>query len=61
MTRFLHQRLARLESRARALAIGAAVIVCGTRDEVEAQEREASRQGRMPTSDPILRVIIAAA
>lgn len=56
----LKHRLARLENRARALVNGAAAIFCGTRDVVEAQEREASRQGRMPTGSPILRVIIAA-
>ncbi len=58
MTRFLHQRLARLENRAKALSIGAALIFCGTRADVEEQERQAARDGRMPGTCPILRVIL---
>ncbi|HEV2555243.1 MAG TPA: hypothetical protein VGV17_15925 [Bosea sp. (in: a-proteobacteria)] len=60
MTRFLHQRLARLENRAKPLSIGAALILCGTRADVEEQERQAARDGRMVGAGPILRVILGA-
>lgn len=60
MTRFPHHRLARLESRARALIIGGALIFCGTKAEIEQQEREAARNGRMAGAGPILRVILRA-
>lgn len=60
MTRFLHHRLSRLENRAKAMSIGAALIFCGTRAEVEEQERQAARDGRMAGAGPILRVILGA-
>ena len=60
MTRFLHQRLARLEIKAKALSVGAALIFCGTEDEVEQQERAAVREGRMTGAGPILRIILCA-
>lgn len=60
MNRLLHQRLARLEIKAKAISNTAALIFCGTQDEVEQQERAAAREGRMTDAGPILRIILCA-
>ncbi|PTM40937.1 hypothetical protein [Bosea sp. 124] len=60
MSRPLHQRLARLESKAKAQRIGSAVILCGTQEETEQQERDAIATGRMKTGDPVLRIVLCA-
>jgi hypothetical protein len=60
MTRPLHQRLAKLESEARARQIDPAVILCGTQEETDQQERDAIEAGRMKAGDPVLRIVICA-
>lgn len=60
MTRPLHQRLARLESKARARRIGSAVILRGTQEDTEQQERDAIASGRMKTGDPVPRIVLRA-
>lgn len=60
MTRLLHQRLARLESKARGRRMETAVILCGTQEETDQQEREAIEAGRMKAGGPILRIVLCA-
>lgn len=60
MTRPLHQRLARLESKTGARRIGAAVILCGTQEETDQQERDAIEAGRMKADGPVLRIVLCA-
>lgn len=60
MTRPFHQRLAKLERKAQTRQIDPAVILCGTQEETDQQERDAIEAGRMKAGDPVLRIVICA-